>query len=660
MAKITKNDIFIDYETYATVDLRTSSAYVYADHHETDVICMAWAIGNGPVKLWLPGDKLPSWLFDLEGKTIHAHNANFERLITKGVCVKKFGFPEIPEETWCCTAAMAAAAALPRSLDGAAKALGTTIQKDGAGKKDMLRLCKPVLKKGKRVRITKDMEPDRYETTYRYCKNDVSTEREIYKKLPRLNEIEEKVYHMDARINDRGIPIDIEEVRAGIRLCDRFAERKNEELAILTDGSVKTATQSVALTEWLNEQGVDTDNVRKATVDELLDGDLPDLARDVLEIRRALGKSSVKKLQAMERWNSHGHIRGTHLYHGASTGRFAGKGVQTQNFVRGYGEDWVIDSIIRGAVHMDLDEFLEVHGEPFDEISSCIRGFLKAPEGHQFLVCDFASIEARVLAWLAGETVLLNDFYAGIDPYVSMAADIYGKPNDAVTKSERMLGKIAILGLGYGMGGTKFKDTVAAWGGGEIEEEFAKDVVKLYRERNENIKKFWYAQDRAFKQAIEHPGDIVGEGAVYWKYDADEEFARVTLPSGRRLSYYQPQIKLCDPPWRNADGSIPDKIEQTTIMTTDLTRKWTRQKTYGGKLAENLTQAVARDLLVSAMNRVETNGLEVVFHVHDELVVLAPDAAEASELERLMKLKPAWATGCPVDAVAESMKRYRK
>ena len=490
--------------------------------------------------------------------------------------------------------------------------------------------------------------------------NDVFVERAIYKVLPRLNEVEEHVYHLDARINDRGIPVDLEEVEAGIRLCDEFARRRNEELSQLTGGAVKTATQSVALTEWLNEVGVDTDNVRKATVDELLDGDMPDLAREVLEIRRSLGKSSVKKLQAMVRWADGDRIRGTHLYHGASTGRFSGKGVQTQNFARGYGDDWVIESIIRGAVHMGLEEFEKVHGEPFEEISKCIRGYLKAPEGWKFLVCDFASIEARVLAWLADENVLLNNFYEGVDPYIDMAGDIYGCPNEAVNKQQRMLGKIAILGLGYGMGGEKFKDTVSAWGGGEIELDFAKDVVKLYRERNEYIKKFWYAQERAFKDCLNKPGTIVHEGPVFWKYDPDTEFARVTLPSGRQLSYYQPIIKLCDPPWRNADGSIPDKIEQITIMTTDFQRKWTRQKTYGGKIVENLTQAVARDLLVSALNRVENNGLEVVMHVHDEAVVLAPDSAEAGELERLMKKKPAWAAGCPVDAVAEEMRRYRK
>ena len=660
MAKVTKQDVFIDFETFATVDLRTSSAYVYASDENTDIICMAYAIGNGPVKLWLPGEKLPKFLSNLEGITIHAHNANFERLIARHVCVKKFGWPEIPDETWCCTAAMAAAASLPRSLDGAAKALGLKEQKDGAGKKDMLRLCKPVLKKGERIRITKEMEPERYEPTYKYCLNDEFVERAIYKVLPRLIDMEEEVYHLDARINDRGLPVDMEEVRAGIRLCDEFARQKNLELAQLTGGAVKTATQSVALTEWLNDNGVFTDNVRKATVDELLEGDLPDLARDVLEVRKSIGKSSVKKLQAMERWNLGGRIRGTHLYHGASTGRFSGKGIQPQNFARGYGEDWVIDGIIRGAVHMDLEEFEKVHGEPFEEVSKCIRGFIKAPEGWKFLVCDFASIEARVLAWLADESVLLNNFYEGVDPYVAMAGDIYGKPLDAITKDERMLGKIAILGLGYGMGGSKFKDTVAAWGGGEIDEDFAKDVVKLYRERNEYIKKLWYAQERAFKECLEKPGCIIHEGRVYWRYDEETQFAYVTLPSGRRLAYYQPIIKLCDPPWRNADGSIPDKIEQITIMTTDFQRKWTRQKTYGGKIVENLTQAVARDLLTSAMNRVEKSGLEVNFHVPDEIVVLAPEAAEAGELERLMKKKPAWAAGCPVDAVAEEMRRYRK
>lgn len=648
--------IFIDFETRSEVDIKACGAWVYAEHPSTDVLCMAYAIDDSPVNLWTPGHPIPYIVqLSLKDHHVEAHNAFFERAIWHNVMVKKYGWPAIRHDQWRCSAAKAAARALPRSLEGAGKALGCAIQKDTAGKAIMMKLSRPKAKKkgyGGTVLTEWNTDPLDMMTLYEYCKTDVDAERAINAAVRDLSPFELRVWQLDQKINERGVCLDKEGALQALGLIARQTERLTAEAQALTDGAINTTGQRNKVLEWIREQDTELEGYTKQHLTEALAGVLPDKVRRLLEIRQQLGKTSTAKFQAMV--NSvcrDGRIRDTLMYHGATTGRWTGKLVQLQNIPRGTISDPETAIKIIKSGNLEMLEML--YGNVMATISSCIRGMLVAAPDHDFVVADYAAIETRVLFWLAGEARGLQMYRDNEDLYVDMARAIYR--HEIISKDEREMGKRAVLGCGYSMGGKKFKMTCKTFANVDIEEDFALYVVQKYREKYPPVPRLWYAQEAAAIEAVRFPGKIVPCGKVTWLYEVDVLYCR--LPSGRKLAYNSPEVRITEKPW-GGEGY------QLSYMGIDSkTKQWTRQHSYGGMLVENITQAVARDLMAEAMLRVEDHGFSIVLSVHDELVSEIPDnwvKDTTDQFCRLMCELPAWANGLPVKAEGWRGKRYKK
>lgn len=648
--------IFIDFETRSEADIKECGAWAYAEHPSTDVLCMAWAIDNQPVQLWLPhqewseSEKLSDFWIILGFLEIEAHNAFFERAIWANIMVKKYGWPAIRPEQWRCSAARAATRAVPRSLEGAGAALGCAVQKDQAGKKLMLKLCRP--------KAATKKEPAGWHTDpldlmalYEYCKTDVEAEREIHKMTRDLTPTELKVWQLDQTINERGVFLDIEAARGALDLIGRQTERLTKEAQELTEGAITTIGQRDKVLAWVRAEGTTIEGYTKQEVTTVLDGVVPDKVRRLLEIRQQLGKTSTAKFQAMV--NSvckDGRIRDTLMYHGATTGRWTGKLVQLQNIPRGTIKDPDLAIEIIRARDLEMLELL--YGNVMATISSCIRGMLIPEPGCDFIAADYSAIETRVLFWLAGEARGLQMFRENQDLYVDMAEAIYRKPKNEITKNEREMGKRAVLGCGYSMGGKKFKMTCKTFANVEIEETFALYVVQKYREKYAPVPRLWYAQEAAAVEAVRFKKQVPC-GKVTWGWFDNVLYCK--LPSGRKLAYNAPEVTITDKPWGGEGYSL-------SYMGTDpKTKQWVRQASYGGMLVENITQAIARDLMAEAMLRLEDANYNVVLTVHDEVISEIHDTVGSVEqFCQIMSELPAWAAGCPVKAEGWRGKRYKK
>lgn len=671
--------VHIDFETRSTVDLRKTGMYVYAEAPTTDVWCACYALDEGEVKAWTPGMPPPADLFEAiqAGATLVAHNAGFERAIFAGVMGPRYGWPVPPLGQWTCTAAMAAVMALPRSLDQVGAALGLPIQKDGAGHRLMLQMCKP--------RRTRDADKvvwwddaEKLARLIAYCKTDVEVERLVHTKLRELTPSEREIWILDQTINDRGVLVDLEAVAAAKVVVSETLARLNAELGRITRYAVTSASQVGRMLEWFGQRGIVIEKLDKQTVGELLaasdegDRDAAELdllgllvkndpdARRVLEIRREAAKSSTAKLEAFAaRTCRDGRMRENLLYHGASTGRWAGKGAQLQNLPRPKikGGQQALAFELFDEASPSLTDLLDILiGPPMSVVSDCLRGMIVAAPGKDLIACDFSNIEGRVIAWLAGQNDLVEMFRSGGKIYETMAAAIYDKPVSAITKDsvERQLGKTAVLGCGYGMGWAKFIATcLKAEPPIPVDENLARLVISRYREKNDRIVAYWGACEAAAIRAVKNPGQAVACGHVVFGFDG--KYLRCMLPSGRKLWYAAPRLEY--------DEKF-DKEGLTYLGVNSLTKKWGRQRTYGGRLAENITQAVARDLLAEAMLRLEAAGYPTVLTVHDEIVAEVPlGFGSVKEMEALMSELPEWARSpvvLPVAAEGWRGPRYRK
>ncbi len=666
----------IDLETRSTCNIKKSGAWRYSVDPMTEVLCLCYRLPyweEGRVEVWTPAvhyfydhpgfDELVAWI-ESDG-LVEAHNAFFERCIWQNILVARYGFPRILPTSWRCSAAKAAACALPRSLKEAGAALKLSIAKDDSGHKLMLKMSKPrkVLKREitagvPATAILYHETAEQLAGLIAYCKQDVLAEEALSQALPDLSADEQQVYWLDQQMNERGFQLDQEAVEVALKLLAREAKSLNGELADITEGVVQKASQRIQLLAWLQGQGVDIEDTTKETVSEALsrsDG-RPDAslspARRALEILQSLGQSSTAKYESMRLhvdsldWR----IRGGLLYHGATTGRWSGSGVQPHNFPKGTIKDidghWV-------AIKLGVQSHLEGLGASrMSALSQGLRGAIVATPGKSLYVADYNAIEARVLAWLADDTELLEDFKNGIDPYLKMASAIYGYPcNKQDHGSERALGKVAILGLGYQMGAAKFRDSAYTMGKVRIDEDLAQKTVDIYRERRWRIKRFWWDMQDAAISAVE--GEPVIVGRLEWFREG--RFLYCELPSGRRLAYPDPEVRLRETPWG-------EKRPSMTFMGVDThTHKWTRQTTYGGLLVENCTQAVARDLLAAALLRLELGGIyEPVLSIHDESVAEGPIGIDIEDFSEQMTISPDWAEECPIAVESWSGPRYRK
>lgn len=634
--------ISIDFETYSECDIKTAGGYNYAAHPSTEVLCMAWAIDDEEPQLWVPGEAIPQRLYDaIDGAAdIWAWNCAFERAVWHYQMHKHGWYCDIDPKQWNDTAALAATLALPRALGKCAEVLDLADQKDTRGRYLIQRLCKP-------YRGERRTDQHLLDELYAYCKQDVVTERAIKNyilKYKPMGEHERAVWLLDQEINWRGVGIDSYNVTNALALIIATAERLNASVVDLTDGALSGVGSRAQVMSWCRDQGYRLGGYDKnAVLSALADPALPANVRDVLKVRQTLGKASTSKYLAMQNLaGADNRARGVFSYHGAQTGRWAGRGFQPQNLPRPAFDD--ADNCVTLFDQRDPELLEMLYGDPMVALSSTLRSMIVPAQGNRLMVVDFNAIEARVLAWLAGEQEPLDVFATGQCIYCHAATSIYGRTITKADKEERQIGKVAVLALGY-QGGVGAFQTMAAAYRVEIEDELADQIKVKWRKANKNIVRFWYDLEAAANNAVKHRGHVFDAGPITFKCHGDFLFAK--LPSGRRLAYYQPRL-----------GNNGLEFWGTDSKTGG---RWAKLDTYGGKLAENITQAVARDLLADAMLRVEAAGYPVVMHVHDEIVSEVPkDFGSLAEFEQLICQMPDWATGLPMAVEGFECERYRK
>lgn len=701
----------IDFECRSPVDIKKAGPWVYAEHPDTDVMCLAFKIDDEIPGLWIPdrygflGGLKRLTGAGFEGVTstselrrivrradiIEAHNAEFERSIWRRLMMPRYGWDNVPDRTWRCSAAKAAAFGLPRSLDGAAKALKLPVEKDQEGYRLMLKMCRPRKpRKGEAPGLYWHEDPEDLKRLFQYCVQDVVTEHALSAVLPDLSPKEQEVWFVDQAMNERGILADVDSSTVIIHAIDEYKKDLEEALADLTFGQITTAKQAARIAEYCG-----LPNVTKATVAAALDTDLNTNIRRVLEIRRELGLSSISKFDAiLDRACRDKRLRANAMYHGAvPTGRWAGKGVQLQNLPRAGIDPDAFELALGLFQDRDFVWMENLFGrDPIALAQALIRPMIMASPGHDLVCADFSSVEARVLMWLAGQRDGIEFFKSGADIYCEMASTIYdGRPISKKDKIERQVGKHAILGLGYGMGAPKFIITCKVQGNIDVDKKLARRAVKAYRGKFPNVRQLWYNNERVAIEAVgtEKPVEC---GPVTWL--REDRWLFCILPSGRRLVYPYPAL-IVEPafiyPCVNEDGDettvmivgkqnlearlkkrlsdedlkcIGKPIEREKSILTHMgvaQGQWVRESTYGGKLVENIDQATARDLMAEAMLRHEAAGYKVLMSVHDEIIAEAPEGfGSVEEFERIMAELPPWAAGCPVAAEGWRGKRYRK
>lgn len=688
---MSQNKVIIDFETRSTVNLTKCGMWAYAEHPTTDILCMGYR-GTTEIEIFkypltnksgIIIDYIHYWLDS--GWIFEAHNAEFERAIWYHICHKRWGWPDIPLTKWRCIAAKAAALSLPRSLEKVAKALGLPQQKDMGGRALMLKMCKP-RKPTKKEKIEwiekiysknlpdggfkdftlgaknwhletaeKNMsvlwheKPEDLERLYRYCKQDVEVEAVVSERLRELNIFEQTIWFLDQKINQRGVQIDTEVIKKAIKIRETYKGKLLSEFKGLT--GLNSPQQVAETLSSLEFDGLKLKDLTKLSVENALKKELPGDIRRILEIRQTLSMSSIAKLDAMLRGTSEdGRAKSILMYHGGHTGRWAGKRIQPQNMPRSTlaNVDYFIESIERE----DIDTLtLLWDTDIYKSLSSCIRSFIVSRPGYDLICADFSAIEARVNAWLAGEQHVLDAFNNGLDPYKVAASDIYSKGYDDITKDERAAGKVADLALGY-QGALRAYLKMSATYGVSLPEEQIEAIVKTWRGSHPRIVKFWYAMEAAAIAAVKS-NYTQSWGRLTWGKKDDWLFCR--LPSGRFLAYYQPRVVTKMMPWKKEKECL------VYMGVNSMTKKWEEQTTYGGKLVENIVQAVARDILAEAIVRVEAHKYPVVLHVHDEIVAEVPEGfGSLKEFEDLVAIKPVWVGDCPIDAAGWRGKRYRK
>lgn len=652
--------IILDYETRSRAPLKKVGAHEYAVSPSTEILIAAWRVGtvetlrHAKTEVWAPKAGFAGGLSSLQGlltKTtmpVVAHNAGFERAITEHV----LGVKGLPIERWICTAAMAASHALPRDLEGACDALKLKVRKDPLGKKWIKRYSKPRRPTAKNPsHWFEDMKG--MQAFVQYCVTDVAAETELFLTLPQLSESEKKVWALNQRINDRGVRVDRELVDSALKLAAEESVALVEEATDITGGVTPTQIEKFAL--FLEYEGCVLPDLKAKTVaDALASGLARGRAKRLLEIRQSLSKTSTKKYQAFElRSRSDGRLRDLQLYHGASTGREAGMGVQPHNFPAVRLEHEQVPGMIEAVKTKDLEWVKMLYGDPMVLLSGLLRSVIQATPGMEMFCADENAIEARIVFWLAGCATGIDGFASGKDPYRAMAAAIFNCAYDAVTEAQRDIGKRAVLGLGFGMGADKFGATCRQYGN-PVSEELAEKAVKIYRTRHIKVAQAWRDTERAAINATLHPGKAYKAARCSWKIEG--KFLYATLPSGRRLAYYGPRVKY--EPSRYGDELRPVLYHWST---NPITKKWEEAGTYGGKLFENLVQGTARDVMIYGQLKTEDAGFSPLMSIHDEVLAERPkNQGTLDGFENAMATLPPWAAGLPVRVKGWAGERYRK
>ena len=636
----------IDIESYSDVDLSKCGVYKYASSPAFEILLFGYAVDGGDVRVvdLACGEQIPEEIISAlsdASVTKWAFNAMFER-----VCLSNFLGEWLEPEGWHCTMVWAATLGLPLSLESAGAALGLEKQKLTEGK-DLIRYfcvpCKPTKANGGRTRNRPEHDPEKWKRFKAYNLRDVETEMQIQKRLsnfPVSDAIWEE-YHLDQEINDRGIGVDMELVRQAIAIDARSRERLTAAMQKLTELENPNSVQQMK--QWLADHGLETDTLGKKAVAELIKT-APEPLREVLSLRQQLAKSSVKKYTAMENAvcaDSRAH--GMFQFYGANrTGRFSGRLIQLQNLYKNTMPDLVqARALVRSGNYEALSMLYE---DIPDTLSQLIRTAFVPQDGRKFIVADFSAIEARVIAWFAGERWRLKVFEDGGDIYCASASQMFHVPVEkhGVNGHLRQKGKIAELALGYG-GSVGALKSMGALEMGLAEEEL-QPLVDAWRGSNPMITQFWWDVDRAVKDCIRQRVPTETHG-LHFAYRSAMLF--ITLPSGRWLAYVKPRIG------ENQFGG-----ESVTYMGVGGTKKWERLESYGPKFVENIVQGTARDILCYAMQTLKN--CSIVAHVHDEIIIEADRRMSVTAVCEQMGRTPPWAKGLKLRADGYECEFYQK
>ena len=673
--------LFLDTETYSETDIRSAGAHKYMEDPSFEILLLPYAWNDEPARgldltdnSYETYQELQDIIAGLNDPNVIkvAHNTPFER----GAYRRQFGFYQPPEQ-WIDTMILCAMNGLPMSLDAAGAALRLEAQKIKEGTaliNYFCKPCKPTIANGGRTRNLPEHAPEKWARFKEYALRDVDVERDIFKRLGgyTVSDFERRLWALDVRINERGVLVDTELAEAAVAVDEAFAAEHSAEMQKLT--GLDNPNSVAQLKDWLAALGVECESLNKATVADLKADTSDRVIKRVLELRQLLGKTSTKKYKAMlSAACADDRVRGLLQYYGAGrTGRWAGRLVQVQNLPQNHLDD--IDKVREIVRARDLDTLELLFESVPDVLSQLIRTAFIAKPGHTFLVADYAAIEARVIAYLAGEAWRMDVFANGGDIYCSSASQMFKVPVEkhGINGHLRQKGKVAELACGYGGGVGALKAFGADKMG--LSEEEMQDIVTQWRLASPTIPKLWRRVEDAAKAALENAGRRVHvSGKVYdperareneratgapagsyspffngspvCTYWRDRDALRCRLPSGRVLTYWEARIE---------DGSIVFMGQNQT------TRKWEKTETWGGKLVENIVQAVARDCLAVSMLRLDEAGYDIVFTVHDEIIAEAPEGSRWEDMAEIMGRPIEWAPGLLLRGDGYKTKFYMK
>lgn len=670
--------LHIDYETFSEADLEEVGAYRYAADPSARILMMGIALNEEEPRILLPleiADMLGhvndpvalEWAAKWrDGATpVYAHNAGFEIAVTKYRILEDLGLQGPTLDQWRCTAAMARRAALPGKLETLAATLELGQQKDKRGKA-LIDLFSKLQTKGKLKgqRVMPWDKPTEFQEFINYCLQDVRTEQAVHKRLSsfELKDQALRVWRLDCRMNDRGVPVNVEALRSTQVIID---EVQADQGAIFQELTGLTHRQRDKVFAWFKERGYPEDDMKAVSVTRALE-DLSwakDHVRDALQLKADLSFAAVNKVSSMLECDcGDGLVRGTLLYYGAGPGRWAGRLIQPQNFKRPTFKDTlaayaaICDGTVKTADDLEL-----LFGTPLDVISSCIRHYIQLPGGQQMYDADYAAIEARIVCWLAGQEDALERFRKNIDSYVLMASTIFSKDQKDVSKDERWLGKQTVLGCGFQMGPDKFLkqcvEKAEQYGikGINVNMELAEKSVYGFRDDYEKVKNLWWDTDRAARNAILNPGKLFKAGP-FLKFCVVQTggipFLVMRLPAGRSIVYPWPKLE--------PNPKKPGKTEITFFGKLPMkSGKWGRIKTYGGKLVENATQGTAADIMGHGACNATERDFDVITLIHDQALG-ADDGRDVEEFCAALTDTPAWAAGLPVKAEGKLVPFYLK